>query len=80
MAIDADLDPRGEDSMLSNRMILTRATSKPHVLHSQLHLQSPWDVRRRLMAGACDFNLVALGSLGIPSLQVGVDGSIFRRY
>ena len=28
------------------------------------------------MAGACDFDRVALGPLGIPTLQVRVDGSI----
>src|SRR6266487_6841014 len=32
------------------------------------------------MTGARDFDLMALGSLGIPPLQVGIDGSIFRRY
>ena len=32
------------------------------------------------MAGACDFDRVALGSLGIPPFEVGVDGSVFRRY
>src|SRR4029077_13153578 len=31
-------------------------------------------------AGACDFDLVTLGSLGIPAFEVGVDGSVFCRY
>ena len=32
------------------------------------------------MAGAWDFDLVALGSFGIPPFEVGVDGSVFCRY
>src|SRR5205814_2529799 len=32
------------------------------------------------VTGARDFDLMALGSLGIPPLQVGIDSSIFRRY
>ena len=31
------------------------------------------------MTGTRDFYLMALGSLGIPPLQVRIDGSIFRR-
>jgi hypothetical protein len=32
------------------------------------------------VTGACDFNLMAPSSLGIPPLQVGIDSSIFGRY
>src|SRR5207253_5549602 len=38
----------------------------------------PGDVNS--VTGARDFDLMAIGSLGIPPLQVGIDGSIFRRY
>src|SRR2546425_13156278 len=32
------------------------------------------------VAGACDFDRVALGPLGIPTFQVRVDGSIASRH
>ncbi len=32
------------------------------------------------MAGACDFDLVAVGSRGVPALEVGVDGSVCCSY
>src|SRR5882724_2497976 len=32
------------------------------------------------VTGACDFDLVAVGSCGIPPFEVGVDGSVFCRY
>jgi hypothetical protein len=31
------------------------------------------------VAAACDFDLVAVGSCGVPAFQVGVDGSVFSR-
>src|SRR6266403_4803044 len=37
----------------------------------------PGDVNS--VTGARDFDFMALGSLGIPPLQVGIDGSIFCR-
>src|SRR6266566_2868656 len=42
------------------------------------HLLRPGDVNR--VTGARDFDLVALGSCGIPPFEVGVDGSVFCRY
>src|SRR4051812_5597807 len=38
----------------------------------------PRDVDR--VTGARDFDFVALGSLGIPPLQVWIDGSVISRY
>ena len=32
------------------------------------------------MAGAGDFDLMAVGSCGVPALEVGVDGSVRSRY
>src|ERR1043166_5220261 len=32
------------------------------------------------MAGACDFDLVAFGSRGIPPFEVGINSSVFSRY
>src|SRR6266481_5971506 len=32
------------------------------------------------VAGACDFDLVAVGSCGIPPFEVGVDGSVLCRH
>jgi hypothetical protein len=32
------------------------------------------------MARACDFDHVAMSSLGVPPFKVGVDGSVFFRY
>jgi catalase len=38
----------------------------------------PGDIDR--VAGAGDFDLVAVGSCGIPSFELGVNGSVLRRY
>ena len=32
------------------------------------------------VAGACDFDRVALGPLGIPTFQIGVNGSVGSRH
>src|SRR2546425_4198404 len=42
------------------------------------NLLGPRDVDR--VAGARDFDRVALGSCGVPPFEVGIDGSVFRRY
>ena len=42
------------------------------------NLLRPGDVDR--VAGACDFDFVAVGSRGIPAFEVGVDGSVCCRY
>jgi hypothetical protein len=42
------------------------------------NLFRPGDVDR--VAGTWDFDLVTVGSCGIPAFEVGVDGSVFCRY
>src|SRR6266404_5962643 len=42
------------------------------------NLPRPGDVDR--VTGTWDFDLVAVGSFGIPAFEVGVDGSVFSRY
>jgi len=47
------------------------------LLRSELQLLSAW--RRDRVAGARGFDLVTLGSFGVPPFEVGVDGSVFCR-
>src|SRR6267143_701285 len=59
----------------SNRLL---RSGRGSLFDQSCNLLRPGDVDR--VAGARDFDLVAVGSCGIPAFEVGVNGSVFCRY